>query len=357
MIQTDTLHVLEPHEFIHLATHLDLIPFREKYTPISNESKSISINSKLNLPLKLNFASQTFSNYKSSLTFPPSLSEWRRLKQKKIQLLLMTSQASHSNPLLYHQVTRMLSLLTELCQAFFYGCEVSMVTDLPIENTKATTRIHPGTKRIQYLAPDLIHFLKKKRQTNVFAVIGVTFEDLFPDFIANFVLGHANFKGGSGIISFGKYSDESDGILRLAPSKLFWRLTKVLIHELTHTFGLAHCYDFACLMNASGNTPEAESQTLFLCPLCLSKLQHVLRFDLSERYRAVERALLNVRRLSQEFVSVCKGRDEHFALYHLGIGAGCDDKERCEKLLRDMDVYARQKWDDSIARLIDLNQF
>ena len=47
---------------------------------------------------------------------------------------------------------------------------------------------------------------------------------------------------------------------------------------------MGHCYGYVCAMNQSTTVLEAESQPLVLCPLCLRKLQHVLRFQYLERY-------------------------------------------------------------------------
>ena len=64
-------------------------------------------------------------------------------------------------------------------------------------------------------------------------------------------------------------------------------LLQVLTHELCHVFGLSHCYYFHCCMNESLSIEEASKQPLFLCPVCLRKLQNVLKFDIAERYKAL----------------------------------------------------------------------
>ena len=40
-------------------------------------------------------------------------------------------------------------------------------------------------------------------------------------------------------------------------------------------------------MNESSSILQAAMQPLFLCPICLRKLQKVLKFDLSKRYQAM----------------------------------------------------------------------
>lgn len=58
----------------------------------------------------------------------------------------------------------------------------------------------------------------------------------------------------------------------------------MLTHEMGHVFGLKHCYYFSCAMNESTSIFQAAAQPLFLCPICLRKLQKVLKFDILERY-------------------------------------------------------------------------
>ena len=47
---------------------------------------------------------------------------------------------------------------------------------------------------------------------------------------------------------------------------------------------MAHCSYFACAMNESKSVLQAENQPLFLCPVCLRKLQKAVGFDVMERY-------------------------------------------------------------------------
>ena len=356
MYTSDSYHQLSSDEFQSLAINLKLVPLKERITFISNQDRFPQTTHRYVIPQKQDRESQTFSNFKSSLSFPPSYSEWRRLKQRNIQIVFLTSQLLISNPLLYQRFTEMLTQLSQVCRAFFYGCEVTIITDTPIESTKARNRLHLQTNRVQYLASDIIKYLEKKRPKNVFSLVGVTVEDLFPDYLANFVLGHANFKGGSCVISLGKYADEIAGVMRVSQSRLLWRITKVLLHELTHTFGIAHCYDLACLMNPSGSIPEAECQTLFLCPYCLVKLSHVLKFEMVERFHALELALYQMQRYSTELNIIWKEQSYHFNLYHLGVGSPCVDRENCEIQLQRMDVFAKEKWEVSLTEITELNK-
>jgi archaemetzincin len=52
-------------------------------------------------------------------------------------------------------------------------------------------------------------------------------------------------------------------------------------------FGIQHCVFFNCLMNGSNHLDESDQRPLHLCPVCLRKLHHSIRFDLSWRSLAL----------------------------------------------------------------------
>ena len=63
------------------------------------------------------------------------------------------------------------------------------------------------------------------------------------------------------------------------------RSCKLLVHETCHLVGMGHCVFMDCCMNGSGNLAEDFRQSMFLCPIDLRKLAHILNFDPIERYR------------------------------------------------------------------------
>ena len=50
-------------------------------------------------------------------------------------------------------------------------------------------------------------------------------------------------------------------------------------------------------MNESDSVPLAESQPLFLCPVCLRKLRKVLKFDIHSRYELICQQLVNLQQV------------------------------------------------------------
>lgn len=62
---------------------------------------------------------------------------------------------------------------------------------------------------------------------------------------------------------------------------------KVMVHEITHMFGVKHCIYYDCCMNGSNHYDEFKARTLLLCPVCLRKLQASIKFDILQRYKAL----------------------------------------------------------------------
>ena len=51
-------------------------------------------------------------------------------------------------------------------------------------------------------------------------------------------------------------------------------LCHVMVHEITHLFGLRHCIYYECLMNGVMSAEEQKQCGIrILCPVCLKKLK------------------------------------------------------------------------------------
>jgi len=120
--------------------------------------------------------------------------------------------------------------------------------------------------------------------------MAITMHDLYPKPSWNFVFGQASSKG-VGVFSFVRYHpgfDLGDTTLKLDEGDkklLMIRSCSVMVHEITHLFGIDHCCYFRCLMNGANNLKESDSQPLHLCPMDLHKLEHVIGFDPIIRYK------------------------------------------------------------------------
>jgi len=114
----------------------------------------------------------------------------------------------------------------------------------------------------------------------------VTSADLYPDDNWNYVFGIASLRRRIGVYSIGRYFPRFWGRPATPDSRTvaLRRAIKLVTHELGHCFGLLHCTAFECNMNGSNSLDESDGRPLFLCPVCLRKLQWNLRFDVLDRY-------------------------------------------------------------------------
>ncbi len=62
------------------------------------------------------------------------------------------------------------------------------------------------------------------------------------------------------------------------------RLIKEAIHELGHTFGLIHCLQPQCVMNASTYVENIDQKPAELCPLCQKNIERERGFSLNEGF-------------------------------------------------------------------------
>jgi archaemetzincin len=179
--------------------------------------------------------------------------------------------------------------LREFAAAFF-AMEAKVLPAVKIDGSTFATRRNPITNNPQILTGDVLDFLKARIPADAFCILAITMEDLYPEPSWNFVFGQASVRERVGVYSFARYDPAFYGEAR-APgyeTLLLRRSCKVLAHETSHMFGLAHCTYFHCLMNGSNHLVEADRRPLHLCPVCLRKLQWSIGFDVLQRYSALE---------------------------------------------------------------------
>ena len=177
-----------------------------------------------------------------------------------------------------------LARLSQFCACYF-SRRTELLGAIPLDQVPATRRFNKISKNRQILTTEILEWLDGKKPNDVYAVIAVTMEDLYPSDDWNFVFGEANLIGGTGVFSFARHDpsffgqrhDENTAHL------IFQRSLKVLIHEMGHMFGMDHCAYLECNMNGSNNLEESDRAPLHLCPVCLRKLHAVTGLDLLER--------------------------------------------------------------------------
>lgn len=172
--------------------------------------------------------------------------------------------------------------LSEFLTAF-YGLEVKLREPQAVSD-QLTTRINEHTKKRQVLTGDIFELLVVDTPKDAFAIVALTMEDLYPREDRNFTFGQGG--GMLGVYSFARFDPTFYGLAREEgyEKMLLQRSLKVMIHEVGHIFGLAHCTYYACLMNGANNLEETDSHPVHLCPVCLRKIHASLGFDVKQRY-------------------------------------------------------------------------
>lgn len=112
---------------------------------------------------------------------------------------------------------------------------------------------------------------------DVASVIALTPLDIYPGERWPFesAYGWSSYQDGTAVLSTAHILDSS----RPDRGRNLERLTKLIIHELCHTFSLKHCVKYNCLMNGCSDLRETDAKPLALCPDCLAKISLASRRD------------------------------------------------------------------------------
>ena len=165
--------------------------------------------------------------------------------------------------------------------------EIEVLPSFSLKKQTFTTRINPYTRNLQILTTDALEMLKEKLPSDGFCILAITMQDLYPHPSWNFVFGQASLIDRVGVYSFARYDPAFYGNVRGRDYQkvLLRRSCKVLVHEMSHMFGLKHCIFYKCVLNGSNHLEESDARPLHLCPVCLHKLQFSIGFDVKKRYQ------------------------------------------------------------------------
>lgn len=187
-----------------------------------------------------------------------------------------------------------LETLKKFVHAYYYGLRVKVLRGIPMEKFEVDNRISEETGKIQYNATQILKKLEPKLRSDAYCLIAICMEDLYPRDEWNFVFGLASMKNRTGIFSFARYHENweknEENKLSIDDTKLIMRSLKVMIHEIGHMFGLRHCIYFNCIMNGSNTLEENDKKPIFMCPVCIRKLQHNIKFEFYDRLKALKNA-------------------------------------------------------------------
>lgn len=127
-------------------------------------------------------------------------------------------------------------------------------------------------KRRQYSSVEVIKALVSAAPPGESKIIGITERDLFIPMLT-FVFGQAQLGGRFAVVSLARLRQEFYGLPADRAVFLGRALTEV-VHELGHTFGLAHCPDRTCAMSLSTDIRQVDAKRAAYCGDCESLVRN-----------------------------------------------------------------------------------
>lgn len=121
-------------------------------------------------------------------------------------------------------------------------------------------------KRKQYQSVEIMKLLAQNTPQDASRVLGVTDVDLSIPMLS-FLFGQAQLAGTVAIVSLYRLQQEFYG-LPPRDDLLRERLTKEVLHEMGHTFGLVHCSEQKCAMSLSTHIGMVDAKSQQYCSRC-----------------------------------------------------------------------------------------
>lgn len=197
-----------------------------------------------------------------------ALRHQRLLGQLSLVAVLILAAPAWARPIIYLQPLQpapdplALSIVVAGLQAF-YPVDVKVLPMLPMPSAAW----YPPRQR--WRAEKLLEFLENRLPSDGIKVLGLTTADISTSHgkVADWgVLGLGTLNGKSCVISMLRTRrGVSARVARL-------RLAKVAVHEVGHTFDLAHCPSRGCLMQDARGKVATTDREDDLCPVCRRKL-------------------------------------------------------------------------------------
>ncbi len=127
--------------------------------------------------------------------------------------------------------------------------------------------------RRQYDANKLLKMISQNAPDDAMKVIGMVRVDLYIP-ILTYIFGQAALNGYTGVASLYRLRNEHYG-LEPDYELLIDRFSKVIIHELGHTFGLIHCSNPVCVMRSSTYVEDLDQKNKQFCYRCRAELNRI----------------------------------------------------------------------------------
>lgn len=145
-------------------------------------------------------------------------------------------------------------------------------TDLLECNMDVSQFYNPA--RRQYNADLLLKAMTERAPEGYLRYISLFKGDLYIP-ILTYIFGQAQLNGTFGIASPFRLRNELYGLSE-NHELMIERLSKVVIHELGHTFGLIHCSQPVCIMRSSTYVEDLDQKEMEFCIHCTDKMNAAL---------------------------------------------------------------------------------
>jgi archaemetzincin len=122
------------------------------------------------------------------------------------------------------------------------------------------------TKRGQYKSVEIMKAVARSAPSDASRILGITEGDLAIPTLT-FVFGQAQLDGAVAVVSLARLRQEFYG-LPGDENVLRERVTKELLHDLGHTFGLTHCAESKCVMSLATHIGLVDNKAERYCTHC-----------------------------------------------------------------------------------------
>lgn len=129
-------------------------------------------------------------------------------------------------------------------------------------------------RRRQHLSSHILKEIVRKRAKGPGKIIGITDVDLYATGL-NFVFGEAHLSGHAAVVSLARLRPSFYGLVD-NKELLFRRAVKESVHELGHTYGLAHCSDRGCVMSFSNSIRDVDLKGENFCQSCKRQYDQIV---------------------------------------------------------------------------------
>ena len=137
-----------------------------------------------------------------------------------------------------------------------------------------------SSERKQYHSTKIIESALSKTDFADGKILIITEADLYVP-VLTFVFGEAQLGGKHSIVSVCRLHEEF--YTGYTNEELFYERTrKEVLHELGHTFGLLHCFDWDCVMHSSNSIEEVDIKGNTYCKHCFEDIRNQIPLHFKE---------------------------------------------------------------------------